>query len=203
MLTLYVICAGLGTVIMLVQLLLLLLGMDFADADLDVPDVDFDGLDADLDGLDADDAGAHHGSSWFFGVVSLRTMVAALAFFGWAGIATSSSGMSAYSSILLSIVAGGTAMVAMAWLMRSLHRLRAEGNVQIQNAVGQPATVYLTVPAGKSGVGKVTVRIQDRTMEYQAMTAAQELATGSPVTVVGVLGTDILEVAPASDREGD
>ena len=154
----------------------------------------------DVDGHGIEDHG--HGTSWFLGVLSIRTITAALAFFGLVGIATSES-LPPYSGFLLAVAAGGCAMVLMAWLMRSLHRLKSEGNVQIENAVGQMATVYLTVPGSKSGAGKITVKVQDRTMEYQAMTAGDALPTGTPVMIVGVMAPDMLEVAPATDEQGE
>jgi len=80
-----------------------------------------------------------------------------------------------------------------------LYSLNAEGNVHIERAVGLPASVYLRIPGKRSGTGKVTVKLQDRTMEYLAMTEGGALPTGAPVMVVGVIGPDTLEVAPAPE----
>lgn len=189
----YVICAGVGTTILLVQFVLLLLGLEGHGHDFS----------HDAVVLHGDVNGAGDSTSHLLGVLSVRTLVAAVAFFGLVGVATSSAGFSPYSAFLTSIAAGGAAMVFMAWLMRSLYRLRSEGNVQIENAIGETGTVYLTIPAGKSGAGKVTVEVQERFMEYPAMTAGPELATGTPVVVVGVIGGDILEVALLANEKGD
>ena len=45
--------------------------------------------------------------------------------------------------------------------------------------------------------GKVTLRLQNRTVEYQALTPHGALPTGSPVVVTAVLGPDTVEVAAA------
>jgi hypothetical protein len=86
-------------------------------------------------------------------------------------------------------------------MMRGLHRLKSDGTARIERAVGQNGTVYLRIPAHKAGVGKVLVNVQNRTMEYQAMTNADELLTGAPVVVVHVLGPETVEVAPAVTNE--
>ena len=52
--------------------------------------------------------------------------------------------------------------------------------------MGTRGTVYLPVPASKSGVGKVHVSLQNRTMEYKAITSQQQLPTGAKIVVVGV-----------------
>src|SRR6266542_2153923 len=89
------------------------------------------------------------------------------------------------------------ALFGVAYLMRSLHRLKADGTVRIERAVGQNGTVYLTIPAQKAGVGKVTLSLQNRTVEYQAVTPHQQLPTGSKIVVTAVLGPDTVEVVPA------
>jgi hypothetical protein len=62
--------------------------------------------------------------------------------------------------------------------------------------VGQCGTVYLPIPGQKSGRGKVQINLQNRTMEYPAVTAQDSLPTGSKVVVVGVIGSDTIEVLP-------
>jgi hypothetical protein len=81
--------------------------------------------------------------------------------------------------------------------MRTLHRLKADGTVRIERAVGQPGTVYLSIPGQKAGMGKVTLRLQNRTVECQAVTPNQPLATGSKIVVTAVLGPDTVEVVTA------
>jgi len=77
-------------------------------------------------------------------------------------------------------------------------QLKADGTQRIDRAVGNTGTVYLSVPANQEGTGKVTVKVQNRTVEYLAVTRHQALATGTPVQVVAVVGPDTVEVAPVT-----
>jgi hypothetical protein len=89
--------------------------------------------------------------------------------------------------------------------MRTLLRLEDDGTLQIGGAVGLPATVYLRVPGGRQGVGKVLLTLQNRIVEYQAVTSQSsphDIPTGASVIVVDVVGPDTVEVAPTpSDGE--
>jgi len=59
----------------------------------------------------------------------------------------------------------------------------------------------LSVPPHKTGAGKVHLNLQNRTVEYLAMTAEDRIPTGAQVTVTDVLGPDTVEVAVV--REGE
>jgi hypothetical protein len=48
----------------------------------------------------------------------------------------------------------------------------------------------------------VTLSLQNRTVEYRAVTPAGALPTGTRVTVVAVVGPDTVEVVPADQTEG-
>ncbi|MBI1914766.1 MAG: hypothetical protein HYS12_08520 [Planctomycetes bacterium] len=191
----YLTCALAGGTLLVCQFLLGLLGLgDHHDAvgDHDVHDAG---------GHDAhgghDDHDTHN--SWLVGVLTFRSLVAALTFFGLAGLAaTVNFNQEPPLSLAIALAAAALALFGVAYLMRSLHRLKADGTVRIERAVGQNGTVYLTIPAQKAGVGKVTLTLQNRTVEYQAVTPHQQLPTGSKIVVTAVLGPDTVEVAPAS-----
>lgn len=222
MFTLYAVCAAVGGTIFVCQFILTILGL--ADADHDVGHGGGEGFDVDhAGGFDADHggdavaadhgdaAGAHdhadhshaHGANWLFGVLTFRSVVAATTFFGLAGLAGSASELRSTSTLIVALAAGLAALYGVAQMMRGLHKLRAEGTVRIQHAVGQPAEVYLTVPGHRTGAGKITVKVQNRTMEYQAVTDDETLPTGTPVVVADVIGPDTVEVHLASDDGSD
>ena len=152
---------------------------------------------------DQDNEHDHHhqstpsAASWFLGWLTVRTLTAAAIFFGLAGLAAEGQGLDWLWALAVAIAAGFGALVLVGTLMKSLHKLKSEGTVRIAHAVGQPATVYLTIPAGKSGAGKVTVVVQNRTMEYRAVTPNHELPTGTKVKVTAVIGSDTVEVVNA------
>jgi membrane protein implicated in regulation of membrane protease activity len=130
-----------------------------------------------------------------FGVISFRTLVAAAAFFGVAGKAALSAGYAQSTSLILAGLVGLAAMYGMYWLMRSIANLSSSGNERIGNAVGLQATVYIPIPAARTGAGKVQLSMQNRIVEYQAVTDdAEPLKTGDNVEVVGVAGSDIVSV---------
>ncbi len=195
---LLLVCAVVGGTILLCQVVLTLLGLtgDMLDVDFGGElDVDPD-LPTDLSGGEAGDAG--HG---LFGVLSFRTVVAALTFFGLAGLAAESTGASPLTVIVVACAAGAAALYGVYWLMLALYRLRAEGTVRIHRTVGRDAVVYLAIPGQNSGAGKIHINLQNRTMEYRAVTSGDALPTGARVVVANVLASDTLEVEPALEPE--
>ena len=86
-------------------------------------------------------------------------------------------------------------MVLVGWIMQTMMKLKSDGTVNIKNALGTVGTVYLTIPAAKSGAGKVTLSIQNRTMEYEAVTQDEEsIATGARVEVCDIVDVSTIEV---------
>ena len=67
----------------------------------------------------------------------------------------------------------------------------------VQNvATGSTGTVYLAIPGERKGAGKVLLTLQNRTVEYQAVTSRGALPTGAPILVVDVVGPDTVDVVP-------
>lgn len=202
--TIFLIAAVVGGTVMLCQFVMTLMGAgdDGADGGVNAGDA-FDGdFDAgDFDGGDSLDsshhaAGHHQDANWLFKAISLRTLVAAFAFFGVAGMAATSAGAPPAGSVAVAIAAGLAAMYGVYWLMQSIGKLASSGNERIENALGCRATVYVRIPAARKGAGKVTLTLQNRTVEYQAVTDDPEpLRTGEPVEVVAVSGDDMVCVS--------
>lgn len=195
--TLFLLCAVIGGTMLLLQVALQMLGLGHHDADADTHDAHDVGHDVAHDHHGHSHSEEHSGSSWFAGLLTFRTVIAGLTFFGLAGMAGAVEwGAEDPRTILVAFLAGAAALFMVSALMRSLSRLKAEGTVRIQRAVGSRGTVYLTVPANKTGVGKVHLTLQNRTVEYQAITAHDALPTGTRVVVLSVLSADTVEVGP-------
>ena len=188
--TLYLVCAAVGGTLLVCQFLLGLLGLGHHDID---HDHDVGGHDH---GADHD----HHGS-WYAGVLTLRTVAAALTFFGLAGLTVTEVNGDPIFVFIISTLAGAGALFGVAWIMKALHRLKADGTLRIERAVGRTGTVYLSVPGNSAGAGKVTVKVQNRTVEYRAISRQEPLATGAPVQVVAVVGPDTVEVVPVPQAQ--
>ncbi len=194
---LFMVCAVIGVTVMVCQFALTLLGISDID-DFDVPDIQASAdvtHDGPADAAHAHTQHGHHDTNWLFGVISFRTVIAALAFFGLSGLAARSAGLQpAWVPLVIALAAGWGAMYAVHWTMRTLFRMRSEGTARIEHSVGKAGSVYLRIPANRAGAGKITLNLQNRTMEYQAVTAGEALPTGANIVIVGVVGPDTVEV---------
>lgn len=140
--------------------------------------------------------GAHASTVGVFKVISFRTLIAALTFFGLAGLAAQAADYPPVHALLVATACGLGAMYGVYWLMRAISSLRSEGTVHISQAVGRRAMVYLKIPARQSGRGKIHVNVQNRTTEYLAMTAGDAIPGGAAVVVLKILGPETVLVAP-------
>lgn len=198
---LFMICAVFGGTILVIQFALMLLGFS-DDFDGAADGADFD-LDADADGdhhtsvSHAADADIDHPDTvWLFQMLSLKGIVAALTFFGLGGLWARSSEMPVGPSLAVASGLGFAAMYVIYWLMKQLYKLRTSGTVDIGNAIGLTGTVYVPVPPSAGGHGKVTLTIQGRSMEYEAVTDDPErLATGENIVVTEIVSSDVVRVA--------
>ena len=176
------------SILFLIQFVFSLIGLD-ADTDMDV-DGDFDvSGDVDTDpgfGLDAD-----------FTILSVRSIIAFFTFFGWTGVLVLNSGRSTLQAIVFASVAGLLAMVLVGYLIYLFSKLSQEGNYNIDNALFNTGTVYLTIPGQESGKGKIHVTIDGTMREMDAITKeGDKIPTGADIRVVEVLENNVLLVEP-------
>ncbi|MQA89959.1 MAG: hypothetical protein GEU90_06970 [Gemmatimonas sp.] len=182
MTTLFLACAGLGASVLVLQILLSAVGLDHGHSSLDV-------------GLHGGDAGLDEGLS----LLSVRSVAAGVAFFGLGGLAAMAIGLAGPIAVLVALLPGVAALAGTAVLMRQLVRLESSGTIRIERAVGAAGTVYLTIPGGHDGPGKVHLTLQGRTVELQAVSPdGSPIPTGAPVVVVSVIDSDTVEVIPTS-----
>lgn len=153
--------------------------LQFVGADLDT-DVD---VEADID------FGASQGSGsadLSFTLLSFQGLSSFFTIFGLVGLAAHREGeLNSFWSVAVASLAG----MAMTWLVGRLfsgfNRLQSSGTLDMQSAVGQEATIYLTVP--ESGEGKVQLTIQGRFQVLPAVAQGGErLESGTRVLVVRV-----------------
>jgi membrane protein implicated in regulation of membrane protease activity len=166
------VCIGIpATLVLVVQTILLLFGIgDGSDADIDI----------DPDGFDISDAG--DGGIMLF---SIRGIVAMFCVAGWAGVVFVDLGLTPIPAVLLAILCGVAALFGIAYLMKAVLKLQSNGNIQIGGAVGKTGEVYIPIPAKGQGRGKINLTLQDRFIEVDAITRADEtLKTGETVRVV-------------------
>jgi hypothetical protein len=183
-------CAVVGGTVLVLQTVLIVLGLGHTDTDFAVDHDPGDVLDT------SGDHGHGHAGDAFFKILSFKTLVAFVTFFGLGGLACLNSGLKTTSSLAAAIAVGLAALWLVAWLMAALAKLQSTGTLDLRNAVGASAKVYLRIPAKHAAPGKVTVLVQGRSIECKATTSGEEIPTGSAVRVVGLIGPDTLEVLP-------
>ena len=184
-----------STLLLLIQTVLLFIGIgdeaDGVDADVstdampdDVPDVDGPDVSelSDAAGWDA------------LKLFTLRGIVAFFVTFGWVGIVMDSAGAAIWATIPVAFACGAAMMYLLAMLFRWLMKLRSDGNIDNRNAIGTSGKVYLTIPASRSGAGKVQMLLQGVFVERNAVTDEEApIPTGAEIVVVGVSGqTDLV-----------
>ncbi|NLN81566.1 MAG: hypothetical protein GX136_03370 [Clostridiales bacterium] len=178
-----------STVILLIQTILLMFGLgDGHDADFDA-DSDGDVLgDHDL----SHDMEAAHASG--LRILTIRGIIAFLAMFGWTGVAALDMGAQTPVAFALAFLSGIVALIVVALIIRASFKLQQSGNLDMQNAVGQIGEVYLTIP--KDGHGKVTLVVQERYLEMDAVCHERTVKNGEQVKVVSVTPSNTLIVSP-------
>lgn len=182
---LYLFCAIVG--IPLVLMMAFLGGdtdLDF-DTDLDL-DMDVD-LDSDLEtGLDVAGTGGVVGAA-FSGMLSVRSLLFALAGFGTAGLVGWWSGLAFPIHLFMAIVGGlgfsFASSFAMAWLKGS------ETNSEVRRVDLQGQAARVTVPVAIDQRGKITILVSGKPTQMTAKLFSDkggELLVGDQVVVVEV-----------------
>lgn len=181
-----------STLILLIQTILLLIGLGGTDGDADA-ELDADG---DVDGDGCDDGLA---------LFSVRGIMSMLAVMGWSAMALLETPLPGFVSILISVALGVSMLFIMAYFMKLIYKLQNSGNIDLGNAVGKMAQVYIPIPPKGTGSGKVHLTVQEKYCEFGAITTAgTKIKTGSYVRVVSVDEMGMLVVEPlCGDSEGN
>lgn len=180
----FLLCAILGGTVMLFQFIMLALGFG-ADSDIDIdiePEVDIDG------------GAGHSHLSGFLKVLSFRTIVAFVAFFGITGMACLRNGLNNQISLIIAFAAGMAAFLMTYFVYRWMYSMRYDGAVTEKTLLGAVGNVYLPIPEHAKGAGKVQLSQQSRTMEYEAITEGESLPSGTPIVVTRVVSSTTVEV---------
>lgn len=189
--TFFLICAAIGGTILVLQLGLTLLGLggDLAGADaVDLPDLP--------DGDGGDGAVGHEGSGFsdLARKLTFQAVVSFLAFFGLGGLSARGFDWAPWACLATALAVGLGATALLGYAFGALRTLQGSGSLRLSNAVGEVGRVYLRVPGGEGGVGKVIVPVQGRSEELRAVTPGPELRPGESVVVTRVVDDRTLEV---------
>ncbi|MDR3264022.1 MAG: hypothetical protein LBT30_06925 [Clostridiales bacterium] len=200
----------LASVLLIVQFVLLIIGMsDSADAFDGGGDAHFDGDactgssgagggDAHFDGAGGESFDGHgegaadiHSNNTSvveiggLKVLTIRGIISFFAVGGWAAFGF--YGIIGLWSLLVGVATGAAAAFLLALLMKEMMKLEKRGNIVFNKAIGVTGTVYLNIPAKRSGKGKISVIIQERLVECDAMTDGEKIETGAVIKVNGLV----------------
>ncbi len=174
-----------ATAILVLQTLLSFVGMDI-DTDVDV--------DLDLSAA----------ISLEFGLFSVKSFLAFIAFFGWTGVIAIGYGWSMPLVILASAGSGLVAMLLVAYMLFQFQKLESSGTMRIDEALLEEAEVYLAIPAAGAGMGQITIELNGGLKQLKAVSEGERIPTGTNVKVVDILEGNILLVEPVLElKAGD
>ena len=177
-----------ASLIFIIQTIMTFVGADTGS------DGDFDAsFDTDVDIADVDAAVGSGGSNLY----TFRNFVNFFLGFGWTAVLLNDSIKSRGLLLLFSVLVGIAFVAMVMYLFKWLYSMQQTGNINVyKSAVGCTGTVYLNIPAERSGEGKVQITIQGAVREYNALTEGDALPTGTPIKVVEVINPSTLLVEP-------
>ena len=128
----YFCIALLFSAVLLVQLILMIIGIG-SDS----------GEGVDLNGDGNPDVTVDGDSGPLF---TVKGLISFFAIGGWVGFAIGDGSLKTGWVILISVASGLVALVAVGFALRAMAKLQTNGVMDINNAVGKVAEVYLTIP---------------------------------------------------------
>jgi membrane protein implicated in regulation of membrane protease activity len=172
----FVMVGGVGALLFLVQLVLMFVA---GDGDMEDPDIDL-----------SDDV--HADSDVGFKLLTLQGISVFLLMFGLVGLACNRGGDYPPSlSIGIASAVGLLFMYFIAKMFSLFHSLQSSGTIDLQNAVGKIARVYLTIKS--DGRGKIEVELQGHLSICDAITrGGEDIPTDAKVKVIEVLNDTMI-----------
>lgn len=173
----YLVMAGIGSLLFLVRLVLAFFGGADSDFDTDLES-----------GVDTDAS------------FTLFSLLSILAFFmgaGWMGLACRLDWeLGPMPAALLSAGFGSVMMLSASGLAYLTRRLNQQIDYDMRTAVGRTGRVYLTIPEKGHGAGQVTVSVSGRSKTVAAQSTGPAIAAFADVRVVEVDDAGTLLVEP-------
>ena len=115
--------------------------------------------------------------------------------FGWSFIILQGKIASTAVLVIVSVLIGLALVAAVMYMFKWLWGMQQSGNINLEkSAPGCTGTVYLAIPAKRSGEGKVQITINNSVREYAAVTDGEAIPTGAAITVVEAIGPALLLV---------
>ncbi len=170
------------SVIMLIFLLLMIIGIN---------DLEFDGVDSpDLDVFNDEPLIGFAGLR----ILTLRGILVLISMGSWTVFLLEPI-MHWGFAVFIGFLVGSVSALLVALAFRASMKLESSGNISYKNAIGKDATVYIRIPKNRLGKGKITMNIQERFVEVDAITDDdKDLAPKSIVIIKDVMDETTLIV---------
>lgn len=164
-----------------IQMVLTFVGLGDGDIDMDAP-ADFSG-----DGDTLDVGGAMQ-------IFTFRNFINFLLGFGWAGVCLWDCFESTAITMVVALLIGVLFVLVFVLVYKQLFKLQSNGAFRINDALGKTVDVYLRIPAGRTGQGKVQVSFGGSVQELTAVTDGEAIPSGSKVLITEILSKDTVLV---------
>ncbi len=182
MMRIYWAIAVAASIVFLIQMVLTFIGIGDTDGDMG----DFSDM-GDGDGSTMDAGGV-------LSLFSLRNVVNFLLGLGWGGVCFSDRISNPLLLSLVALLCGCLFVAIFIVMLRQLMKLQGNGNFHIEECVGLTCSVYLRIPANRTGAGKVQLSFHGSVLEIDAMTNGELLKSGSRVRVLEIIDSHTLLV---------
>ncbi len=157
-----------ASVVFIIQTIMTFIGSDAMDG----TSADFDG---DFDAADAP-----------FQLFSFRNLINFLLGFGWSGISFYSFIKSPILLIVVSLLIGCAFVYMFFIVIKQLMKLSENDTFKLTNTLNKNAEVYLTIPANRTGKGKILVSVNGSVHELEAITDGEKINSGAIVRVAKI-----------------
>ena len=184
----YWVIALITSLVFLIQMVLTFIGIGDADADIDFDGASDLGGDADFtDGSTLDTGGAMQ-------LFTIRNIINFLLGLGWGGVCLYSVIPNAFLLSIAAILVGVAFVYVFIVIYKQMRRFEKNGAFNINDCVGHTVDVYLTIPAKRSGSGKVQVSFYGSVQELAALTDAESpIRSGAKVRILEIVdGSTVL-----------
>lgn len=174
------------SLIFVIQTVLTFIGIGDVDSDVDF------GFNTDVTDGGTLDLG---GSMQLF---TIRNFVNFLLGLGWGGVCLSSVIPNTFWLTVAAIAVGVIFVYAFLFIYRQMLHLEKNGAYDINDCIGKVVDVYLTIPANRTGRGKIQVSFSGSVQELTALTDSETpLPSGSKVRVTSVMDSSTVIVEKA------
>nr|WP_121273564.1 NfeD family protein [Pedobacter schmidteae] len=164
------------SLIFIVQTVMTFLGVDSAD-----------GIDADFDGnLDHADAP--------FQLFSFRNLINFLLGLSWTGISFYQLISNRPLLIILSVAVGIGFVLLFFVIIRQIQKLAEDNTFKIEKALHKSGSVYLRIPAQRSGSGKIQVSVNGSFKEIEAITEQESIESGASIRIIKIENPNLVVV---------